>query len=305
MTSPDLTGVTPGEGIVLERTSTRCARRLAGSRDEPLVVTTDYRALAGNPSQGTSPIAVTSCGRHEALLRLMSQQRPTDAAQCLQHLDDGQVRMGITMPQMVFEARTGDCLLQIPRRRLEPRETLPRTGRSADDLAMHVLVTILGDGWLLMILLLSLMIAAWWGELTGIRPGRDKSGLGGFAAVYLFLPMRWLGLSILLPGWSWLAAHLGLGVLSVVGFERGLELVRTDRVVAAGLGYIGALLPVPAMLAAIARVHDFPITGPTGLVTGLGIAGAHTIPFLRWRAKLRRTRTTAVPGIAQGEPPFK
>ena len=109
-----VTGITGGERVVLERTPRRCSRRSAKDHDEPLVVTNDYRVLGSERSGGDSPIAATSCGRYDALLRSVRQHRPRDAAQCLQRLDDGQVRMSITMQQMVFEARTGDCLLQVP-----------------------------------------------------------------------------------------------------------------------------------------------------------------------------------------------
>ncbi len=106
--------------------------------------------------------------------------------------------------------------------------------------------------------MLSLMIAAWWGELAGIRPHRDKSGLGGFAAIYLFFGMRWALLAPLvvcatvewLPGhWSIrLLVHLLLGFVSVRLFGRGIAMVQQDRVVPWWLGCLGAvLLPAPAL----------------------------------------------------------
>ena len=105
-------------------------------------------------------------------------------------------------------------------------------------------LTWLGDAALLatfgVAALLSLMIATWWGELAGIRPHRDKSGLGGFAAIYLFFVMRWLLLAPLVVigarpfvAWPWsLLAHALLGVASVQLW----------------LGLLGALLvPAPAL----------------------------------------------------------
>ena len=160
---------------------------------------------------------------------------------------------------------------------------------------MHVLATILADCWLLIMLLLSLMIAAWWGELAGIRPGRDKSGLGGFAAVYLFLPMRWLGLAILLPNWSWLGVHAALGALSAFGFERGLQRVQHDRQVPMLLGLIGAWLPVPAWSIAFLAANDLSTTGRVGLLTGLAVIGLHAITFLLRRGDLRRVRPAPPP----------
>jgi len=121
-------------------------------------------------------------------------------------------------------------------------------------------LTWLGDAALLAMFgvaaLLSLMIATWWGELAGIRPHRDKSGLGGFAAIYLFFVMRWLLLAPLVVtganafvAWPWsLLAHALLGVASVQLFGRGIEHVQQDRVVPLWLGLVGALvLPAPAL----------------------------------------------------------
>ncbi|MCU0866808.1 MAG: hypothetical protein MUC36_23735 [Planctomycetes bacterium] len=160
---------------------------------------------------------------------------------------------------------------------------------------MHVLATILADGWLLIMLLLSLMIAAWWGELAGIRPGRDKSGLGGFAAIYMFLPLRWLGLAILLPSWTWIGVHAALGALSAFGFERGLLRVQHDREVPMLLGLLGACLPVPAWSIAFLAVHDLATTGRAGLLTGLMLIGLHALTFLLRRGDLRRVRPLPPP----------
>lgn len=121
-------------------------------------------------------------------------------------------------------------------------------------------LTWLGDAGLLatfgVAALLSLMIATWWGELAGIRPHRDKSGLGGFAAIYLFFVMRWLLLAPLVvigaspfAAWPWsLLAHALLGIASVQLFGRGIAYVQKDRVVPLWLGLLGALLvPAPAL----------------------------------------------------------
>jgi hypothetical protein len=170
---------------------------------------------------------------------------------------------------------------------------------------MTILMTILADGWLCVMLLLCLMIAAWWGELAGIRPGRDKSGLGGFAAIYIFLSLRWLGLAILLPNWSWLLVHTTLGVVSVLGFGRGVERVQRDQVVPVLLGLLGAWLPVPVLLVAFSRVHGMPITGVIGLLVGVGLLALLSIPYLRWRRDGRSVGTVATATPAEGEPPFK
>ena len=170
---------------------------------------------------------------------------------------------------------------------------------------MTVLATILSDCWLCIMLLLSVMIATWWGELAGIPPGQDKSGLGGFAAIYLFLPVRWLGLALLLPSWSWLAAHAVLGALSAFGFERGVERVQQDRELPAALGLLGALLPVPVFAVEFAAVHQLSMTGPVALLGTLAIAGLHAAPCLHRRSSMRRVRPQAMTIAPDGEPPFK
>ncbi|MCU0866809.1 MAG: C45 family autoproteolytic acyltransferase/hydrolase [Planctomycetes bacterium] len=111
-----VTGTAPGERVVIERTPCRSAARFAPHPDQPLIVTNDYRALTARRADDSSPIAATSCGRFDALQRALAQHRPTDAAQCLQRLDAADVRMAITMQQMVFEAATGDCRLRVPPR---------------------------------------------------------------------------------------------------------------------------------------------------------------------------------------------
>lgn len=170
---------------------------------------------------------------------------------------------------------------------------------------MTVLVTILSDCWLVLMLLLSVMIANWWGELAGIRPGRDKSGLGGFAAIYLFFAVRWLGLAILLPSWSWLGAHAVLGALSGYGFGRGVDRVQGDGEVPALLGLLGAWLPVPVLWVEFTAVHGMEPTGGASVLLGLGMLALLTLPYLHRRRDLRRVRPAAVDTPGEGEPPFK
>jgi hypothetical protein len=92
-----VTGVNPGEMVVIERSPTRAARR--GPEAGVLVVTNDYRCLpvasGGVPSVPDAPrvastLATTSCGR----------------------FDD--VRMSITMQSMAFRARTGEHMVRLP-----------------------------------------------------------------------------------------------------------------------------------------------------------------------------------------------
>lgn len=165
-------------------------------------------------------------------------------------------------------------------------------------------LTWLGDAALLAVFgvaaLLSLMIATWWGELAGIRPHRDKSGLGGFAAIYLFFVMRWLLLAPLVViganafvAWPWsLLAHALLGVASVQLFGRGLALVQQDRFVPLWLGLLGALLvPAPALWlgADVARFACF----DAPLLPVLGLLGLHAWGF--WHRRRERFRPEPAP----------
>lgn len=152
--------------------------------------------------------------------------------------------------------------------------------------------------------LVSLMIASWWGELAGIPPGRDKSGLGGFAMIYPFFAVRWLALAPLvvlgantrLPGsWPWwLLLHGGLGVASVRLFERGIAYVRQDREVPLWLGVSGALLlPAPAIWLATEAVA-WACVGDPKLVAAALLA-LHGWPFWLRRRELHRVRPASPP----------
>ncbi len=166
------------------------------------------------------------------------------------------------------------------------------------------LVSWLGDAILLgafgAALLLSLMAATWWGELAGIAPGRDKSGLGGFAFIYPFFGTRWLlfaGLLLtepnaaLVPGGRLVAllTHLLLGVASVRLFERGLARVQRDEPVPLWLGVVGStLLPLP-VLAVVSAGCQHACFGAPWLATTL-VAGLHLWGFWQRRGGMRGPR---------------
>src|SRR5262245_8259029 len=125
------------------------------------------------------------------------------------------------------------------------RVTSPRRcGYRGREPTVHLVLSLLVDGVLLLGLVVSFILATRWGELCGIEPHRDKSGLGGFFAVSLFLPLRWactcVGLawglwngtlpffaqtSSGLP-WTVLGAHAAIGVAVVLLFQHGLKRVQ-------------------------------------------------------------------------------
>ncbi|MBL9076191.1 MAG: hypothetical protein JNL08_01725 [Planctomycetes bacterium] len=105
-------------------------------------------------------------------------------------------------------------------------------------------------------LLISAQIAAGWGELCGIRPGHGKSGLGGFAAMWILFVIRWgaLAIGLLAVGAEgeriWLlGGHTLLGLASSRLFQRCVDRVARDHVAPQALGWLAAVvLPTPAAM---------------------------------------------------------
>lgn len=130
------------------------------------------------------------------------------------------------------------------------------------------LVTLLANALLVGALLLSILLASWWGELSGIAPGFDKTSLAGLMAFPLFMAMRWGALALVLAsavargafpvlGGRWgqggivLGLHAALGVASLLGFgavSDGLE--QDDFGVQRWAPLLGVVLPLPALLVA-------------------------------------------------------
>jgi hypothetical protein len=79
------------------------------------VVTNDYRKL--DASADVTPgnrLQETACSRFDRATELLTKGRPTDAEACLRILEDADVRMSITVQQMVMRPRTGELLVHIP-----------------------------------------------------------------------------------------------------------------------------------------------------------------------------------------------
>jgi acid ceramidase len=95
-----VSGVERGEMAVIERTPTRAAVRTGA----PIVVTNDYRALDA-AERSTGALGETSCRRYDRATARLGEVR--DAASARAVLDDPEVKMGITVQQMVMSARRG------------------------------------------------------------------------------------------------------------------------------------------------------------------------------------------------------
>ena len=108
-----VTGTQPGQMVVIERTPTRFAQRrpVAG---EPLRVTNDYVAIDADSGEPANELMETSCGRFDRIAELLLAKPPTNLEQCISHLRDDRVMMGITVQQMAFRPRSGEHLVRIP-----------------------------------------------------------------------------------------------------------------------------------------------------------------------------------------------
>lgn len=181
---------------------------------------------------------------------------------------------------------------------------------------MHTLITLLTDAALLIGVFVSVIIATFHGELCGIEPGRDKSGLGGFAFGYLLMSIRWplVAIGLLVghghdaiplvaadwPWWSLLLGHGALGALAAFAFGRGVDHVHADRRLPAPVGaFLGVLLPLPALWAAIVGTNASWLGGPIApAVVAMLLLAVHGLPF---RARLRDMRRMAA-RLAQAAP---
>lgn len=103
-----LSGQNREEIAVIERTPTRFATRT--SEKGYIAVTNDYKSLENN-SEEQNVLQATSCGRYNRVLELLAQKRPSYLEECLRILQDDQIKMSITVQQMVFNNGTGDIKL--------------------------------------------------------------------------------------------------------------------------------------------------------------------------------------------------
>ena len=101
-----LSGTEPGEMVVIERTPSRHAVRKAV--DGFIAVTNGYLLLETDGGSAPGTLKGTSCGRFDRVAALVQGGRPKDPLECLRYLSDPDVRMDMTVQQMVFRASTGD-----------------------------------------------------------------------------------------------------------------------------------------------------------------------------------------------------
>jgi hypothetical protein len=162
---------------------------------------------------------------------------------------------------------------------------------------VHLIATIALDLLLALTLLVSVQIAAGWGELCGIRPGRDKSGLGGFTMLFALFGCRWVVLAVCLlcvaptgaRVWT-LVGHTVLGFVSARIFSRGVDRVHEDGTVANAIGLLGStLIPAPAWTLAVhgANANWLGDSPASFVAVGVVVALLHALPH-----ELRRRSTS-------------
>ena len=100
-----LSGTQKDEMVVIERTPTRSAIRQA--ENDCIIVTNDYKKLSDLEVESGNVLNATFYGRYEQTEYLLQKDLPKTAKECYDILNDSEVKMGITVQQMVFNAGKG------------------------------------------------------------------------------------------------------------------------------------------------------------------------------------------------------
>lgn len=97
-----LAGTKADEMAVIERTPRKSQTRYAEQKH--IIVTNDYKTSIVEESNNRNVLTETSCGRYDRAGALLLENRPNHSQGCFQILDDKNVKMQITVQQMVFNA---------------------------------------------------------------------------------------------------------------------------------------------------------------------------------------------------------
>ena len=101
-----LSGMAPHEKIVIERTPKRHALR--GENDPFVVVTNDYKKLDNAEEDSNNLLQTTSCGRFDRTSELLKDRQRDHGRSFADILKDPEIKMMITVQQMVFDNATGE-----------------------------------------------------------------------------------------------------------------------------------------------------------------------------------------------------
>jgi len=99
-----VSGIEPGEMVVIERTPTRSAIRQAEAGR--VIVANDYLKLDAETVLANTELQSSSCGRYSRVANLL-QKPPTSLHGCIDYLRNPAVQMSITVHQMAFQAASG------------------------------------------------------------------------------------------------------------------------------------------------------------------------------------------------------
>ncbi|WP_461302522.1 C45 family autoproteolytic acyltransferase/hydolase [Aureisphaera sp.] len=105
-----VTGTRDKERLVIERTPKRAALRRPDGKNN-LVVTNGYLEMTNKGIPGDL-LQETSCGRQNRALELLSRKNPENRDGCFAILNDDEIRMDITMQQMVFAVSEGEIYVR-------------------------------------------------------------------------------------------------------------------------------------------------------------------------------------------------
>lgn len=105
-----ITGTNQHERLVIERTPTMGYIRKPDTKNN-LVVTNGYLKMTNKNIEG-DVLQESSCGRQDRALELLNKAKPETIQDCFQIIDDANIKMGITMQQMVFNVNQGTISLK-------------------------------------------------------------------------------------------------------------------------------------------------------------------------------------------------
>ena len=107
-----VSGTTPKEKIVIERTPYQNELRVPDAENR-LVVTNDYLKMSNQQIIGDL-LQETSCKRYDQTMAHLLNAQSINENDCLEILSDPDIKMGITMQQMVFNINQGTIKIQLP-----------------------------------------------------------------------------------------------------------------------------------------------------------------------------------------------
>ena len=98
-----LSGTKSNELVVIERTPRTSSTRMA--TDGFIIVTNDYKAQTSKEVTETSILSETSCKRYDTVKEMLHHQLPLNVNECFDILNNEDVKMNITVQQMVFNSK--------------------------------------------------------------------------------------------------------------------------------------------------------------------------------------------------------